>query len=124
VTGTKSGWVAARQTMKELEYIRDMSPNPKGFTEGFRKEVANNMFIWSFTLELLKEIDVSWEIWYDSPILPKEIVWTGMQFQKALGLLWERIKFIKLGDHNEKAEPSQYTTRSEGNGSFIYLWGE
>jgi hypothetical protein len=122
VTGTKNGYIAARQTLKELEYIRDMSPNPKGFTEGFRKEVANNMFIWSFTLELLKEIDVSWEIWYDSPVLPKEIVWTGKQFQEALGLLWERIKFTKQGDHNEKAAPNH--SRTASSGSFIDLWGK
>ncbi len=101
MTGTKLGWLKARQTMKEMDIVNDSIDSDYYAT---RRETENNQEIWRITLDYLKKLDQDWEEWYDSPAVPEKIDFdNGERFQKCLKILWDRIKFLKQGDKYENA---------------------
>jgi hypothetical protein len=120
MSGNSIGYVKASQTKKEMDYLRDILFNT---CEKAKLEIENCQEIWSMTLECLQKIDRDFDEWYASDAVPEVIIWKGEEFQLVLRKLWERISYIKQGDTNEKAAPTRRSTESEGNGSFIYLWG-
>lgn len=56
-----------------------------------QSEIRSNFAIWKLTLGYLKKLDPE----DTTPILPKDIRFTGDYFQKVLGDVWNRINFIK-----------------------------
>lgn len=90
--GNTLGAMKAKLTRHANEYIQEIQEEQK---EKIIKEIKKNKLRWGEIIHKLELADQDFDNWYDSPVIPERIFWTGEEFEFCLKILKNRLKQIR-----------------------------